>query len=155
MSAAQARGQPGLPWYRRAQRGSALIETALVLPILLTLVFGLVGIARLAHARMGLSAVAREEARAGALADTPGDATSRGLAAGQAVASGYGLSNGSLQLSVEPGALDRGGDVLATAAYTVHLGDLPLMHWLDIPMKSQHVERADLYRSRWNGAAGS
>lgn len=142
-------------WYRRGQRASALIETALVLPILLTLAFGLVGIARIAHARMGLSAVAREEARVGALADTPADATSRGLAAGQAVASGYGLSNGSLQLAVNPGAFDRGGDVLATATYTVHLDDLPLMHWLDIPMKSQHVERTDLYRSRWNGASAS
>ena len=142
-------------WCRQGQRGSALIETALVLPILLTLAFGLVGVARVAHARMGLSAVAREEARVGALADTPGDATTRGLAAGQAVASGYDLGNGSLQLSVDPGALDRGGQVMATAAYTVHLGDLPLMHWVDIPLKSQHVERIDLYRSRWNEAAGS
>src|SRR3712207_4368354 len=74
-------------WRRpAAQGGQALVETALVLPVLLLLAFGVVGATRLTQARMEVSAVAREAARAAALTDGAADATSQGLARGREVA---------------------------------------------------------------------
>ncbi|MGD9891048.1 MAG: TadE/TadG family type IV pilus assembly protein [Dehalococcoidia bacterium] len=133
-----------------AQDGQALVETALVLPLLLLLAFGVVGVTRVTQARMEVSAVAREAARAAALADSPAEATSYGLARGHEVATDYDLTNGSLQLALDPGGLDRGAPVRATARYEVELGDLPLLGGARVSITREHAERTDLYRSRWS-----
>ncbi len=133
----------------RCERGQALVELALVIPILLLLAFGVIGAGRVTEAQMGVSAVAREAARAAALANDPGDAASQGMARGQQVASGYNLANGSLQLVVNAGGFTRGGTVQAVAHYTVSLADLPLLGWAHITVGSSHLERVDLYRSFW------
>lgn len=147
-------------WWRRrgrrwlaAERGNALVETALILPLLLLPAFGVVGAGRVVQAQMAVSAVARETARAAALADSPAEASSIALARGEEVAAGYRLTNGSLRLALEPGSLARGGQVRTSATYDVALDDLPLMGWARIRVGSDHVERVDLYRSRW-GAGG-
>ena len=127
-----------------------MLETALVLPVLLTLAFGVIGVSRVLQAHTAVAAVAREAARSGALADTPADAVSRGMARGQEVASGYGLANGSLQLTVDPGPLARGGEVVAQASYDVQLDDLPLMYWAKTHVSATQHEPIDLYRSRWS-----
>ncbi len=134
---------------RLAQRGQALIETALVIPMLLMLAFGVVGVGRVAQGQMGVSAVAREAARTAALADSPEQAAVRGLARGQEVAAGYRLTNGSLRVEIDPGGLARGATVRATARYEVALDDLPLLGWARVPVGSVHFERTDLYRSHW------
>jgi Flp pilus assembly protein TadG len=131
------------------QHGQALVELALVLPVLLLLATAVVGVGRLIHAQMGVSGVARESARTAVLADSPTDAISRGLDRGQQVADGYHLTNGSLRLSVDPGSFSRGGSVVAMARYQVTLGDLPLLGWLRVGVASTHAERIDLYRSQW------
>jgi hypothetical protein len=125
-----------------------------VVPLVLLLVFGVVAIGRLTQAQMAVSAVAREAARAGALANAGGEAAERGLGRGQDVAVGYGLSNGTFELTVDPGGFERGGQVHASARYQVVLDDLPLLHWLRVPLSSSHVERIDLYRSRWSAEGG-
>lgn len=135
-------------------RGQALVETALVLPILLILAFGVVGVGRLTEARMGVDAVAREAARSAALASDPASALSQGTARGRAVATGYGLTNGTLQLSVDVGQFERGGQVQASASYTVSFNDLPLLSWAQATVSSVHFERLDLYRSRWSSGGG-
>ena len=137
---------------RAAERGDALVETALVTPLLLVLALGLVGVARVTQAQMGVAAVARETARAGALAATASDALARASARCREVAEGYGLTNGTLQCTVEPGGLARGGQVRAAARYEVALGALPLMGWVRVPVASSQVEIVDPFRSR--GAGG-
>ena len=137
---------------RTEHAGSALVEVALVTPLLLLLAFGVVGIGQVTQAQMGVSAVAREAARAAAIASSPAAAASRGLSRGEEVAAGYQLTNGSLQLVVDPGSLARGGQVRAQARYEVRLGDLPLLGWARVTVASDHVERTDLYGSRWQGA---
>ena len=138
-------------WPRRAmlERGSALVETAIVMPVLLVLVFGLVGIGRVIQADLGVIAVAREAARSAAQANNASEAASRGLQRGKDVAGGYQLANGSLQLTVDPGSFQRGGQVTAEASYEVGLNDLPLMQWTSVKLDSRHVEQIDPYRSRW------
>ena len=123
----------------------------MVIPLLLLLAFGAIGVGRLTQAQMGVSAVAREAARAGALANSTAEALARGTARGQEVASGYQLSNGSLRVTVESGGFARGDQVRAAVRYEMVLTDLPLLGWVRIPVASDHVERIDLYRSRWPG----
>ena len=130
------------------QRGSALVEVALVVPLLLLLALGVVGVGRVVQARSSVSAVAREAARVAVLAQSADEAAEQGLAAGRAVALGYGLTNGTLILAVDPGGFERGGRVRASAGYRVSLPDLPLLGWAGADVAAQHVERIDLYRSR-------
>ena len=131
------------------RRGQALVEVALVIPLLLLLGFGVIGVGLVTQAQLGVSAVAREAARAGALAGSPAEARALGLSRGQEVAAGYRLGNGSVAISVELGGLARGGQVRAGAGYRVSLADLPLLGWAEVSLASEHVERVDLYRSRW------
>ena len=130
------------------QRGSALVEVALAVPLLLLLALGVIGVGRVVQARSSVSAVAREAARVAVLAQSADEAAEQGLAAGRAVAVGYGLTNGTLTLTVDPGSFERGGRVYASAGYRVSLADLPLMGWAGTDVAAQHVERIDLYRSR-------
>lgn len=125
------------------------MEMALIFPLLLLLAFGVIAVGRVTQAQMGVSAVAREAARSAALANDPSQAASDGMARGQEVAAGYSLGNGSLQLVVDPGSFDRGSAVRASARYTVTFGDLPLLGWAQVTLGSTHLERIDLYASRW------
>jgi Flp pilus assembly protein TadG len=54
---------------RRDERGAAAVEFALILPLLLMFVFGIVEFGRAYNARIELTAAVREGARAAALAD--------------------------------------------------------------------------------------
>lgn len=140
--------QPASRWLRE-QNGGALVEVALVLPMLIFLALGVVGVGRVLQAQMGVSAVAREAARSAALAQSPGSATERGQGTARSVAVGYSLTNGSLVIAIDPGDFERGGTVWAAARYEVSLADLPLLGWAHVQVASDHVERIDLYRSRW------
>ncbi len=136
---------------RSTRSGNALVETALVVPLLLLVAFGVVGVGRITAAQMGVSAVAREAAVSASLANTADEAALRGLARGNEVATGYQLTNGSLQLRVDPGSFARGAPVTATATYHVALDDLPLLSWMQLSVASNHTEWTDPYRSRWIG----
>ena len=57
---------------RPADRGAAAVEMALVLPLLLFLVFGIVDFGRMLNAQIVLTEAAREGARAEALHQSPG-----------------------------------------------------------------------------------
>jgi len=132
------------------QRGNALVETALVLPLLLLPAFGVVAAGRVVQAQMAVSAVVREAARSASLADNTAEAANAALKRAEAVAAGYRLTNGSLRLTVDPGSLARGGQVHAAATYDVGFDDLPLISGARMRVTSDHVERVDMYRSRWS-----
>ncbi len=133
--------------WREPQPGQALVELALVIPVLLLLAFGVLGVGRVLQAKLAVSATAREAARAATLAGSAPSAVAAGLAQGETVAAGYGLGNGSLEVALDPGRFERGEPVRAVARYTVTLDDLPLLGWVRIPIASDHSERIGLYRS--------
>jgi Flp pilus assembly protein TadG len=58
-------GRPGR--WRRSERGAAAVETAIVLPILLLLCFGIIDFGRALDAKIQLTQAAREGARVAAL----------------------------------------------------------------------------------------
>lgn len=134
------RARPG----RRASRpGQALLELALILPVLLFLAFAVVGAGRVVQAQLGVSAVAREAARAAVAGRSPG----AGRARGEEVAAGYALGNGSLGLLVDGGRFAPGGQVTSVATYEVTFGDLPLLGWARVRVRGEAREAIDLYRS--------
>ena len=137
----------------RPQAGQALVELALVAPLLLFLAFFVLAVGRIAQAHMAVSAVADEAALTAASASTADAAVVSGLRRGQQVASGYGLTSSAMDLSVDARAFGRGGQVRATARYMVLLQDLPLLGWAQIPVESTHVAPIDAYRSVWPAGA--
>jgi hypothetical protein len=121
-----------------------------VIPILLLLAFAVLAVARVSHAQLGVGSAAREAARAAALAPTRESALVHGRDRGVETGRGYGLTNGSLDLTLDATAFGRGGQVRATARYEVPLADLPLLGWARVPLQESHVEWIDPYRS-WPG----
>lgn len=123
--------------------GQALVELALVLPLLLFLAFAVVGAGRIAQAQLGVGAVARKAARAGVAGRSIGAGRSRG----EEVARGYALTNGSLAVLVDGGRFAPGGQVTGVATYEVRFDDLPLLGWARIRVRGEAREAIDLYRS--------
>ena len=131
-----------MPDQSRLRAGQSLVELALVLPLLLFLAFAAIGAGRVVQARMGVAAVAREAARAGA----QGLTANAGRVRGEAVASGYALTNGSLGLMVDGGRFEPGGRVTSVTTYEVRFDDLPLLSWAHIHVRGEAWEAIDLYR---------
>ena len=129
------------------RRAQALVETALVIPFLLAMTFGVVGIGRITQTQMAVSAVAREAARAGALAYTADQAQQQGEQRGYDVGAGYKLSRPPLVVHVDNGNFQRCGTVTAHVQYVVDLHNLPLLSWASPTLKSDHTEPVDGYRS--------
>ena len=108
------------------ERGAAAVEMALVLPILVLLIFGVVQFSIAYNRVQGLHAAAREGARIASLPDTTqSDITARVNSALQGVP-----LNGAPQITVSPASgqpcLDRPGQtVVVTVRATTEL-DIPL-----------------------------
>lgn len=105
-------------------RGQALVELAVTMPVLLLLALGGVALARLADARAGLDAATAAAAAEAARAQDP---TSAGAAAERrfaTVIAPYPVDRGALL--VDLGDFQRGGLVRATGSATVSLAFAPL-----------------------------
>src|SRR5919206_1259188 len=103
----------------RRSRAQAIVEFALLSPLFLLLLVGVTALGLVMRTDGAVSAVASEAARAAALASTPAAAVSAGRARGADVAQGYGLDPSQLVVAVDTSAFGRGGEVGATADYTL------------------------------------
>lgn len=130
------------------ESGNAMIEAALVIPVVLAMVFGVVATGRVVQAQIAVQSVVREASRTLAVAPSLQEGLRAAQARALAVASGQGLTTNRLQLTVDPGAFARGGTVRTEASYPVTLGDLPLLGLVEVRVSSSHEERIEQYRSR-------
>ena len=130
------------------ESGSVLIEAALVLPVVLLVAAGVVMAGRVAHARIGVEAVAREAGRALAQAPSAAQGLRDARTSALAAARGYGLDETAVVLELDAGSFARGGTVRARASYRVELSDLPLLGATGVTVTASHAERVELYRSR-------
>jgi hypothetical protein len=110
------------------------------------LIFAVLGVARLTTAAIGLSAVVRESARAGAAGESPADAWQRAVTRGQAVATEDGLHAANLNLEVDTSDFGPAGQVRASATYTVSLMDVPYLGLGQVQLARWHSEPVGAYR---------
>jgi TadE-like protein len=128
-------------------RGQASVELALLIPLGLAVVFAVLGVARVTTSAIGLSAVVRESARAGAEGTSAIDAWQRAETRGQVVASEVGLRPARLDLEVDTSDFGPAGQVRTTARYTVSLVDVPLLGLGQIQVSRSHAEPVGTYRA--------
>lgn len=100
-------------WGQDRERGAAVVEFALVVPVLLLLVLGIAEFGRAYNIQTTVSGAAREGARAMALQNDPAAAR----AAVENAAGTLGLSDA--QISVSPSSCPVGGDTSVDATVTV------------------------------------
>ncbi len=134
--------------FARDESGQALVEAALVLPVLLVLVFGVVMAGRVVHAKIAVQAAAREASRTLATAPSEEQGLTDANDAARSAADGYGLPADGLSVDLESNGFQRGGTVSASVSYNVGLGGLALLDAVDITVSSSHSEQVDPYRSR-------
>ena len=110
----------------RRDRGATAVEFALLVPLLLLLVFGIIDFGRALNAQITITQAAREGARLASVgqpasavqARTVGAATGLGLAAGNVVVSGgSGAVSGSAQ-ACPAGSAAQGLNATVTVTYT-------------------------------------
>ncbi|HTG48712.1 MAG TPA: TadE/TadG family type IV pilus assembly protein [Actinomycetota bacterium] len=120
------------------ERGSAVVEFALVLPLVLILVLGLVQVGLVARDRLLVEAAARAGARAAAVQDDPA------AIAAAATAAAAGLDAGLVQVTtVRTGS--RGDPVTVRVDYR-DVFRVPLVEWLvgsGVTLSASGVERQE------------
>ncbi len=130
------------------ERGQALVEAAIAIPVLLVLVFGVVAVGRVVQAKIAVQAAAREAGRTLAVAPSEHEGVTDALEAAHAIASGYGLSEERLTIDVDANGFLRGGRATADVTYSVSLSGLPLLGFVDVEVSAHHSEQIGPYRSR-------
>ena len=128
-----------------AESGQALVEAALVLPLMLMLVLGVVAVGIVGHTDAALVAFAQEAARAAATASDPGAAAAHGVARGMQVADGYGLRG--TTVTVDARDFRPGGRVRADSTASVSLAAIPIFGTTAITLHRQHAEPVDPFRN--------
>jgi hypothetical protein len=142
----EAHTRPGTSVRQSAQ---ALVELALLLPLVLALVFGTLAMSHTIQTQSAVVALAHEAARAGALGRGPRDAVDRILDRAAMVAPGLGLDPRKIQLDWDVTRFGSDpGKVMVIVRYPVDYGDLPLSGWIPLStVRAEHVEWVDPFRS--------
>ncbi len=132
----------------RATEGQAIIELAVVLPVLLLLTVGMVNVGLMITAQMELTQAAWEGARAGATMTDPGAGDSEIIGAVQNALTS--LDSGLLQIDIdpaadeaprtEPGPEPRGRPLVVTLRYRYPLY-LPAA--IEVPLEARAVSRIE------------
>ena len=128
-----------------ADCGQALVEAALVLPLMLVLALGVFAVGVVGRTDAALLAVSQEAARAAATANDPSDAAAHGVARGTQVADGYRLQ-GTI-VTVDARDFRPGGQVRADATVTISLAAMPIFGAGAITLHHQHAEPVDPFRN--------
>lgn len=100
-----------------SDRGAAAVEFALVLPVLIVLILGLVEFSRLFNIQISLSNAAREGARTMAIENDLDVARTSAIAAAPSISPAVSAA----QISISPSDCSAGGTVTVTIDYSVGL----------------------------------
>lgn len=102
---------------RRGERGAAAVEFALILPILILLVLGLIEFSRVYNIQISLSNAAREGARTMAVQNSLPIARSAAIAAAPSISPAVSDA----QIAISPTTCTAGATVDVTISYNVSL----------------------------------
>jgi Flp pilus assembly protein TadG len=109
-------------------RGAAAVEFALVLPLLLILVFGIIDFGRAFNAQITLTQAAREGARMTALGYSSGTVQSKTAAA----ATGLGLTASAVTVTSCPAGATQSTEAVVTVRYTLSFSN-PMIGLVGLP----------------------
>lgn len=112
-------------------RGAAAVEFALIIPVLLLLVFGIMEFARLYNEQIELTSAARAGVRSMAIGNNQGAAAAAAIDAAPSLSPA--LSTG--QVSFAPGACTSGGTMKVTISYSSTM----LTGWFGVSMPLKAV----------------
>lgn len=112
----------------RDERGFSAVETAITIPVVLTLLLILVGSGRVAKANLSVDAAAYSAARAASISRTSGEASGNASTAATQTMNQQGLSCTSTNVDVDTSAFNTApgarASVQVTVTCKVPLGDL-------------------------------
>ena len=128
------------------QHGNAVVELAVLAPIVGVMLAGLAAVAIAVQAQLGLVSVAEEAALAATYASSPAQAVVLGQSRGLQVGKGYALRNGSLVVTIDVSGFAPGGVVRATAHYQLSADRVPLLGLARLDLEQRHAELVPLYR---------
>ena len=112
------------------ERGQALAELAVVLPLVLILVSGIMFFGRMLYTALAIDAASFDGARAAVETLTRTRGPDQGVQAAALTLSGYYLDPTAASINVVPlTAWDRGSAVLSHICYNVRVDDIPLVRW--------------------------
>ncbi|CEG28321.1 TadE/TadG family type IV pilus assembly protein [Bacillus sp. B-jedd] len=99
----------------KSEKGQSMVETALILPIVLMLLFGIVDFGRIFHAYLTLDHAGREAARLASIQKSNADITSK------ISSSTAGLDSSKLTVTISPNEAARtsGTDATITLVYKI------------------------------------
>lgn len=134
----------------RSERGTAVVEMALLAPVLVVLMAAVVAAGRIVETKSAVLAVAREAARTASEAPDAASAQSAALSTAHEVAAGLGLDPARLALAQSPGAFGRGEAYRVSVFYQVQLADLPGFGILpgSLVLAAEHTELIERFKSR-------
>jgi Flp pilus assembly protein TadG len=112
------------PSARRDERGVAVLEFVLLVPVFLLMVFFVVGLGRLGQARENIDGAARDAARAASMARSPGDARIAAEGVATDALATHDLTCANLAVNVDTGDFRAGGWVRVDLSCTVTMADL-------------------------------
>jgi Flp pilus assembly protein TadG len=118
---------------RSRERGAAAVEFALILPVFLLLIVGMLEFARAYNAQISISNAAREAARVMAIHDSPAQARTSAIAA--AVSLNPELVDG--DIAITPASCDAAAP--DTAVHVTISYDLPLLTGFFEPLQIEGV----------------
>jgi Flp pilus assembly protein TadG len=136
----------------QGEDGQAIVELALVAPVLLLFILGMVLFGRVLGARAAISAAAGEAARVDAEASAQGAGLALARQRAVDVIAGYGLSASRFSVTIDDGGFARGGTVTVQTSYSVPVFDLPLAGRVvggpSVAVHATDREAIELYRAR-------
>ena len=115
------------------ERGAAAVEFALIVPILLVLIFGMVEFSRLYNVQLSLSNAAREGARTMAVENDPTLTRNKIIASAPSVNPSISAGN----IAISPATCVAGATVTVTITYSVSL--LTGFFGTNLPLSSKGV----------------
>ena len=125
---------------------------ALVAPLLLLFLLGIVLFGRVLGARTAIIAAAGEAARVDAEASAQDAGLGLARQRAEDVIAGYGLSASRFSVTIDDGGFVRGGTVTVQTSYSVPIVDLPLagpvIGGTAVTVHATDRERIELYRAR-------
>jgi Flp pilus assembly protein TadG len=123
---------------RRGSRGQATVELAIVLPILIWLLLGLVDIARMASAYLIVQHAAREAVRLGVTGASDDDLRNRVLETVET------LDTSRLSISITPsGARPTGSDITVQVSYRYKVMALMGFIGAEVPLQGRLTARVE------------